>query len=238
MNVNIENLQYIKFLGGNIGMTVNEQIGKKIKELRKEKGLTQTEFGEIFNMKQNAVTNIETGKQTIYFEDLLSIANYFDVTTDYLIKENGVREKNPDLQYICDYTGLSEETVKFLNETLNIDDDEFLTLYARLNISKHQYRFFLKVIERALMSKKTIHSFAQYYNDLFKCLMADDKEELYFYNENRDAALYKIMKSFSHIIENYGTELFEAEFLELEKDIAIDGYKTIEEAHEEGLFNE
>ena len=219
-------------------MEINKIIGQKINTLLAEKNLNQKDLAKELGVQDNVVSYWCKGTRKPNYTQIIQMSNIFNVSSDYLLGITETQTRDKDLQYICDYTGLNEETVKFLNETLNIADDEFLTLYTRLNISKHQYRFFLKVIERALMSKKTIHSFAQYYNDLFKCLMADDKEELYFYNENRDAALYKIMKSFSHIIENYGTELFEAEFLELEKDIAIDGYKTIEEAHEEGLFNE
>ena len=237
-NYNIEKLQYIIFSGGIIEMTVNEQIGKRIKELRKEKGLTQTEFGQIFNMKQNAVTNIETGKQTIYFEDLLSIANYFGVTTDYLIKENAVKEENPNLQYICDYTGLNPSTVNFLNNTLNVADNEFLTLYTRLTISKQQYKFFLKIIEKTLMSKKVIRTFREYYNSLFQYLIETDKTSAYYQEEICDIGLYRISKAITNIIENYGTELFKAEFLELEEALLNDKYETIEEAHKEGLFNE
>ena len=99
-------------------MTVNEQIGKRIRELRKEKKLTQKEFGRVFGLSQNAVTNIETGKRALYLDELLKIADYFNVSTDYLIKENGVRSNNPDLQYMCDYLGLDEATLVFLHNTL------------------------------------------------------------------------------------------------------------------------
>lgn len=104
-------------------LTINEQIGKKIKELRIEKGLTQTEFANLFSLTQNAVTNIETGKRTLYYEELLSMANYFDVSTDYLIKENGVRDKNPKIQYICDYTGLTEQSVQQLHNWCTVDTE-------------------------------------------------------------------------------------------------------------------
>lgn len=100
-------------------MTVNEQIGKRIRELRKEKKLTQKEFGRVFGLSQNAVTNIETGKRALYLDELLKIADYFNVSTDYLIKENGVKGNNPDLQYMCDYTGLNETTVSFFHNLLS-----------------------------------------------------------------------------------------------------------------------
>ncbi len=126
--------------------TINEQIGKKIKELRVEKGLTQTEFANLFNLTQNAVTNIETGKRTLYYEELLSMANYFDVSTDYLIKENGVRDKKPEKQYICDYTGLDDNTIEKLrlyctvNNALleDTETDEMDKKYEIINTSENR----------------------------------------------------------------------------------------------------
>ena len=90
----------------------DKRIGGKIKELRKEAGLSQEAFGSKYHLSQNDVTNIENGYKTASFDLLLDIAKDYDgVTTDYLIKENGVRGNNPDLQYICDYTGLDEDTI-------------------------------------------------------------------------------------------------------------------------------
>lgn len=95
-------------------LTINEQIGCKIRLLRKEAGLNQKDFGKLFGMSQNRVTNIETGKSTLSFEELLTLADYFKVPTDFILKENGVREDNPDLQFVCDISGLSLSNVKSL----------------------------------------------------------------------------------------------------------------------------
>lgn len=104
-------------------LTVNEQIGKVIRRLRTEKGLTQGEFGKCFNISQNRVTNIETGKSTLTFEELLSMAKYFNVSTDYILKDTGVREENPQLQYITDYIGLKKEAIDKLRKYCVIDVD-------------------------------------------------------------------------------------------------------------------
>lgn len=67
-------------------MTVNEQIGKKVRILRTKEGLSQAQFGKLFGMTQNMVTNIETGKRIINYDELIKIADYYGVTTDYIIK--------------------------------------------------------------------------------------------------------------------------------------------------------
>lgn len=103
----------------------NQQIGEKIKDLRLSQGLNQTEFGKKYHLSQNDVTNIESGYKTVSYELLLEIAKDFSVTTDYLIKENGVKSNDKDLQYICDYTGLEEEALKVLRYATHGADNFF-----------------------------------------------------------------------------------------------------------------
>lgn len=67
-------------------MTVNEQVGKKLRILRKKEGLSQVQFGKLFGMTQNMVTNVETGKRILNYDELIKIADHYGVTTDYIIK--------------------------------------------------------------------------------------------------------------------------------------------------------
>ncbi len=162
-------------------MTVNERIGKKIKELRKEKGLTQNDFANKFNLTQNTVTNIETGKRTLSCEELLSIANYFKVSTDYLIKENGARE-HEKLQYFLDYTGLSELSVEILNSYTWADKDFLLVLDTLI---KNAEQSPLKLAEDIL----------DYPLELEQEEEIKNQEELYR-SRNRGADLLNIIKDF------------------------------------------
>lgn len=57
----------------------------KIKELRKERGLTQTEFAEIMNLNPVTVNRYENNKRFPDISTLISIADYFDVPLDFLV---------------------------------------------------------------------------------------------------------------------------------------------------------
>lgn len=57
----------------------------KIKELRKERGLTQTEFAEIMNLNPVTVNRYENNKRFPDISTLISIADYFDVPLDLLV---------------------------------------------------------------------------------------------------------------------------------------------------------
>lgn len=57
----------------------------RIKELRKDKGLTMKQFGEQIGMAESTISLYEAGKRQPDIETLNKIANYFNVTTDYLL---------------------------------------------------------------------------------------------------------------------------------------------------------
>ena len=60
-------------------------FGKKLKELRLEKGLSQKELGKIFNVCNQTVSFWETGSREPDFDTLKNLAAIFDVTiNDFL----------------------------------------------------------------------------------------------------------------------------------------------------------
>lgn len=61
-------------------------FGKKLKELRLEKGVSQRKLGEIFNVCNQTVSFWENGSREPDLDTLVSIAEYFDVCIDYLLK--------------------------------------------------------------------------------------------------------------------------------------------------------
>ena len=65
---------------------------ERLKELRTEKNLTQTQLANIFNVDQTSIKNWENGINETDFKTLLKLAEFFDVSTDYLLgKENELR---------------------------------------------------------------------------------------------------------------------------------------------------
>lgn len=58
-----------------------------LKELRSEKALSQKELGEIVGVDQRTISNWEVAKVEPDLSMIVKIADYFGVTTDYLLKE-------------------------------------------------------------------------------------------------------------------------------------------------------
>jgi len=59
-------------------------IGKKLKELRAEKNLSQEALAKQLNISRSALALYETSKRQVPNELLPKIAKFFEVTIDYL----------------------------------------------------------------------------------------------------------------------------------------------------------
>ena len=81
---------------------------QKIKALRKQAKLTQTELGDMLGVQKNAVSKWECGRVTdIPAGKIKAMAKIFDVPPSYLI-DNDARVPTP-----CCKDGISDEDVKF-----------------------------------------------------------------------------------------------------------------------------
>lgn len=58
---------------------------ERLKELRNEKELSQQELAKELKVSQRSISSWETGFRQPDYETLRLIAEYFDVTTDYLL---------------------------------------------------------------------------------------------------------------------------------------------------------
>ncbi len=60
-------------------------FAKRLKVLRAERDITQAEFAKIIGVAQQTVGSWEKGKSTPNYELLNKIADYFNVSADYLL---------------------------------------------------------------------------------------------------------------------------------------------------------
>ena len=65
-----------------------------IKELRLEKNLTQTQLGEIIGVKHFSIYSYEKGRACPEMKSLVALADYFNVSMDYLAGRTDKREVN------------------------------------------------------------------------------------------------------------------------------------------------
>ncbi len=60
-----------------------ETLGKRIKSLRKDAGLTQIEFAKLLFVDKSTIAKYETDKIVPTFEMIIKLAKFFHVSTDY-----------------------------------------------------------------------------------------------------------------------------------------------------------
>lgn len=80
-----------------------KKIGSFLKELRKEKGITQEEFAEKLNVSGRSVSRWETGSNMPDISLLIEIAEFFDVSIPEII--NGERKSesmNEEVKEVAD----------------------------------------------------------------------------------------------------------------------------------------
>ncbi len=66
-------------------MDMELTLGEKIRLLREERDMNQTELGNQLNMTQRKISYLELGKYEPSVEDIRALCIYFNVSADYLL---------------------------------------------------------------------------------------------------------------------------------------------------------
>lgn len=103
-------------------------FAKRLIDLRENKNIFQKDLANILNVEQATVSQWENGKRIPDSETLIKIANYFNVTVDFLIgndkkgittfKEQEMKEKEV-LKKLLVNNGYMKEDEDLSNEELN-----------------------------------------------------------------------------------------------------------------------
>lgn len=96
--------------------TIKKQLGQRIKEIRKSKGLTQEKLAEIVGIGTSNISYIETGKFAPSIENFERIAEALDV--------------EPHELYMFSSKSINEIKKELFNALEN--DDEMLQLFYKM----------------------------------------------------------------------------------------------------------
>lgn len=86
-------------------------FGEILRDLRLKRNISQPELAEVLGIKNRvSISNYENGKAEPKYEDLLKMADYFNVTVDYLLgRENAEK-------HFTDHTKQDAEQEQFFNQ--------------------------------------------------------------------------------------------------------------------------
>ncbi len=70
------------------------RLDNRIKDLREDSDLTQQKIAEAIGITQRKYSYIETGTQPLTDELLVKLANYYQVSIDYLLRQTNNPKRN------------------------------------------------------------------------------------------------------------------------------------------------
>lgn len=88
-------------------------IGNQILNIRKENQLTQEEFGKLFHVTRQTVSNWENEKSYPGLQILIDISNQFEISLDTLIKEDSKMVKTIDKERVLGKIKKEKSVVEF-----------------------------------------------------------------------------------------------------------------------------
>lgn len=69
---------------------------QRIQDLRTDADMSQKQLSEILHISQRSYSHYETGSRNIPVEMLIRLANYYDISVDYLVGRTDKKEMNKD----------------------------------------------------------------------------------------------------------------------------------------------
>ncbi|MDI6604079.1 MAG: helix-turn-helix transcriptional regulator [Thermoanaerobacteraceae bacterium] len=118
-------------------------FGERLSQLRKEKGLTQEELAKALNMTRSSLSLYEIGKRDPDTDTLRKIADFFNVSVDYLLGNTDIRNPADEITGV-----LSDdpELAEFWNELKEREDLKLLFKQTR-NLSPKAIKQVMRIIK-------------------------------------------------------------------------------------------
>lgn len=103
-------------------MNYKETFAQRLIELREQKNITQQELAEELGITRQSLSLYEKAERTINIELLAKIADFFNVSTDYLMGRTDTATLDESIQTACKITGLTASSIHNLQNLKNFED--------------------------------------------------------------------------------------------------------------------
>ncbi|EGT3639058.1 helix-turn-helix domain-containing protein [Clostridioides difficile] len=97
-------------------------FGQRLKEIRVQKNLTGEELGKILNVTKVAISNWESGRRFPSQNILISIADYFNISLDFLLCRTNIKQNF----FHDEYNQENLEKIMLLFNELSFDSQEII----------------------------------------------------------------------------------------------------------------
>lgn len=115
-------------------------LGYRLKELRQQKNISQTELGNLLGVTKVSISGYERGTRIPSMEVLYDILNFFDVSADYLLgrEMNIICEDSQNVSIL-----LASNDINIIRQLRN-----FPSLYNE--VAKDPKRFFSSIYKKGI----------------------------------------------------------------------------------------
>ncbi len=210
-----------------MGKNINLFIGKKIKELRIKKNITQEELGEYLDTTSQTISRYESGKLKTNQDILFKLAEYFNVS----INDFFPPLSNNLSEFLGDVMFDQKTSITELSILTGIEMEEIKTIYNNQNkLPKPSY--IIKISEALNIEPKSFLAHCGYLDDGVE--MYDDLYETgirYLLDENERKILCEYVCSYWNAkqakhVYTY-EEVYNAIFVEEKKNFSYNEVKNI-----------
>jgi len=86
-------------------------FAQRLKSLRKETHTKQSQISDLLGFGPSAISNYETGRNEPSFNELIKIADYFNVSIDYLVGRSEIKNSNKKYTFSDFYKNFEDISV-------------------------------------------------------------------------------------------------------------------------------
>ena len=101
-----------------------KNFGENLRKLRDRHDMTQEALGKLLNVTQSTIAYYESGKKQPTLETLIIIADYFEVSTDFLLNRTNV---------ISTTSEISKSDSELLNKINKLSDENRKEIESYIN---------------------------------------------------------------------------------------------------------
>lgn len=111
---------------------IYKEFGKRLAELRKAQKLTQSEVAAKLNTVQSTYSGYELGTRKVTIDTIIALANFFDVSPDYLILGGSLLSNNRNGERHSQVSG-RKAIVDMIKEQYGKTTCEAFSMYVQLD---------------------------------------------------------------------------------------------------------
>ena len=204
---------------------LSEIIGKRINALLAEQDKKQKELAAYLQIQDNTISYFVSGRRIPNTEQIIKIADFFNVSADFMLGRTDIKTTDKDIHFVCDYTGLSEEAINELKNhynKLHLDTLDYLLAQPVFGFDSflEEYGLFqdycFAVIE---LMEETIAEYEPLPQTISKSLaneINDKLEKIAQAEDQRDLCLFRMTQIVNHFESKFELDII-AERLQVER---------------------